>query len=166
MPRWSETPPHALEPDPSTLQGRLLTVMRDRPGAHTVRQWAEWIHHSVPSTRKLLSDLNNRGHRIEETVVDDKKVFRLAEVGDEPENGELVPDVFPLPDAIWGRTATEMRAPFTTQMFREAVEVVAPDTWKAMTDKRGPGGKDSGKFYSPANPLYNYLNKKCGPASL
>ncbi len=71
-------------------------------------------------------------------------------------------DIFPTLDEHWEAILSDLEGPFTTQTFRARVEERAPEVWTEMVRRWGPGGKGSGSFYSPANVLYNYLNKKAG----
>lgn len=68
--------------------------------------------------------------------------------------------IFPMFDARWDSLRAALSSPFTTQKFRSIVEEVAPEVWIELVARYGPGGKGSGHFYSPANILYNYLNRK------
>lgn len=69
-------------------------------------------------------------------------------------------EIFPLLDEHWEAIRDDLVGPFTTQTFRASVEERAPEVWAEMVRRWGPGGKGSGSFFSPANVLYNYLNKK------
>ncbi|WP_105436501.1 HNH endonuclease signature motif containing protein [Neorhizobium tomejilense] len=69
-------------------------------------------------------------------------------------------------DKIWDRLEPHLLRTFTTQHFRQVVEVHAPEVWATFVERWGPGGKGSGNYYSPSNPLNNYLKDKVRNAEL
>ncbi|MES0167834.1 hypothetical protein NKJ87_17870 [Mesorhizobium sp. M0027] len=75
-------------------------------------------------------------------------------------------EVFPMIDVRWDALRQMLPAPFTTQNFQALVEQEASDVWAEMVRRWGSGGKGSGNFYSPANVLYNFLNRKALDGSL
>ncbi|MBY5708067.1 hypothetical protein [Rhizobium leguminosarum] len=69
-------------------------------------------------------------------------------------------ELFAMLDDEWEGLQPYLGGTFTTQTFRSALEHNAPHAWAKLVERYGPGGKGSGKFYSPSNILYNYLNDK------
>lgn len=69
-------------------------------------------------------------------------------------------EIFPMINKRWDAIRERLSGPFTTQFFQALVEEEAPDVWAEMVRRWGRGGKGSGKFFSPANVLYNYLNRQ------
>ena len=67
---------------------------------------------------------------------------------------------FDLLDGVWGDLAPRLTRAFTTQDFQYLLQERAPDVWAPFVERWGPGGRGSGKFYSPANVLNNYLKEK------
>lgn len=60
----------------------------------------------------------------------------------------------------WDRILSRMPTQFTTQLFRDVVKEIAPAAWEEAVKQYGPGGRRTGNFYSPANILFNFLDKK------
>jgi len=71
-----------------------------------------------------------------------------------------VAELFGMLDDEWEGLQPYLGGTFTTQTFRSAVEQNAPHAWAKLVERYGRGGKGSGKYYSPSNILYNYLNDK------
>ncbi|MBY5487829.1 hypothetical protein E0H36_37160 [Rhizobium leguminosarum bv. viciae] len=69
-------------------------------------------------------------------------------------------ELFGMLDDEWEGLQPYLGGTFTTQTFRSAVEQNAPHAWAKLVERYGRGGKGSGKYYSPSNILYNYLNDK------
>lgn len=168
-----------MEIKAGTKMHALYTVLMEAERPHTAPELAALIRHPLNSTRQLITtDLIGRkglpvqkgkgAHGLTTYWLDanyDPSALTPKQTAPRAGRSDL-PDVFPMIDMVWEGIRAGFVRPFTTQDFREAIKHHAPEIWAVMTAKWGEGGKGSGKLYSPANPLFNYLNKRTAAGDL
>lgn len=120
---------------------------------------ANWRHHFPSRSAEIWA-----GAKAKEVVL----ITRRRLLGRELLNNlssvdtgeEEMAELFGMLDDEWEGLQPYLRGTFTTQTFRNALEQHAPHAWAKLVERYGRGGKGSGKYYSPSNILYNYLNDK------